>query len=377
MERILRGECFFDDAVFLQRRRLKGPCGNEYNTPMTRICIYPRVESMGGVGSFRLKFAEGLKSRGIEVSYDLDDPHVDFILVLAGTKNLLGLYRARKRGIPIIQRLDGINWVQRKRWTGFRYHLRAEYGNAVLSFIRRFLADKIVYQSEFTNQWWEDWYGETRVPYTVIHNAVDLNVYNPDPRSKDLKADTNAPDKYRLLLVEGSLAGGLDSGLRWGVELAEKLSKVFPIELLVVGRVDEVRKKEILSKAKADVKFLGVVPREEIPEIDRSAHLYFSAEVNPPCPNAVIEALACGLPVLGFDTGSLSELVPPTAGKTVPYGGDQWKLEEPDISALTEAAAKILTNLTPYRAGARQHAEENLGLEQMVKKYLIFLTEQE
>ena len=352
----------------------------EYNTPMTRICIYPRVESMGGVGSFRLKFAEGLKSRDIEISYDLNDPHLDFILVLAGTKNLLGLYRARKRGIPIIQRLDGINWVQRIRWTGFHYHLRAEYGNANLAFIRRFLADKVVYQSEFTHQWWEDWYGETRVPYTVIHNAVDLNVYKPAPRSDGFSHSkraevltTRPPDKYRLLLVEGSLAGGLDSGLRWAVELAEKLSKVFPIELLVVGRVDEARKKEILSKANAEVKFLGVVPREVIPEIDRSAHLYFSAEVNPPCPNAVIEALACGLPVLGFDTGSLTELVPPTAGKTVPYGGDQWKLEEPDISALTEAAAKILTNLAPYRAGARQHAEENLGLEQMVDKYLEFL----
>jgi glycosyltransferase involved in cell wall biosynthesis len=334
---------------------------------MTRICIYPRVESMGGVGSFRLKFAEGLKSRGIEVTHDINDPHADFILVLAGTKNLLGLYRARKRGVPIIQRLDGINWVQRKRWTGFRYHLRAEYGNANLAFIRRFLADRVIYQSEFTHQWWEDWYGKTRVPNTVIHNAVDLDIYKP-------KEDSNQkPEKYRLLLVEGSLAGGLDSGLRWGVELAEKLSKVFPIELLVVGRVDEKRKAEILSKTKADVKFLGVVPREEIPEIDRSAHLYFSAEVNPPCPNAVIEALACGLPVLGFDTGSLAELVPPTAGKTVCYGGDQWKLEEPDISALTEAAAKILTALPKYRAGARQHAEENLGLEQMVDKYLDFI----
>ena len=349
---------------------------------MTRICIYPRVESMGGVGSFRLKFAEGLKSHGIEVTHDLADPNVDFILVLAGTKNLVGLWRARKRGIPIIQRLDGINWVQRIRWTGFRYHLRAEYGNANLAFIRRFLADKVVYQSEFTHQWWEDWYGKTRVPFTVIHNAVDLDIYSPKraeslttmepppPRSDDFSRP--APDKYRLLLVEGSLAGGLDAGLRWAVKLAENLTNFLPIELLIVGRVDESRKTQILSNAKADIKFLGVVPREKIPEIDRSAHLYFSAEVNPPCPNAVIEALACGLPVLGFDTGSLSELVPPAAGKTVPYGGDVWKLEEPNISALTEAALEILTNLPKYQKGARQHAEKNLGLALMVEKYLKF-----
>ncbi len=361
---------------------------------MKRICIYPRVESMGGVGSFRLKFAEGLKARGIEVSHDLDDPHVDLILLLAGTRNLAGLRRARQRGVPIIQRLDGINWVQRVRWTGFRYLIRAEYGNAALAFIRRYFADGVVYQSAFTQRWWEDWYKETRVPKTVIHNAVDLDVYSPviaseatsAPQGKRSPSQTeeiassqnDAPrndrvEKYRLLLVEGSLAGGLDVGLRWGVELAEKLTDVLPVELLVVGRVDEKRKNEILSRTKADVNFLGVVPRESIPEIDRSAHLYFSAEANPPCPNAVIEALACGLPVLGFDTGSLAELVPPSAGRTVPYGGDEWKLEQPDISALSEAALKILTNRAEFSAGARKHAEEYLGLDLMVDKYLAFM----
>ena len=324
---------------------------------------------MGGVGSFRLKFSEGLTARGMEVTNEINDPNLDLILLLAGTKNLPGLWRARQRGIPIIQRLDGINWVQRARWTGFRYHLRAEYGNANLAFIRRFLADKIIYQSEFTHQWWEDWYGETRLPHTVVHNAVDLDTYSPPPRSNDF----SRPDKYRLLLVEGSLAGGLDAGLRWAVNLTEKLADSLAVELLVVGRVDEFRKAEILANAKVEINFLGVVPREAIPKIDRSAHLYFSAELNPPCPNAVIEALACGLPVLGFETGSLAELVPPTAGKTVPYSGDIWRLEEPNLDALTDAAREILGNLPEYQAGARQHAEENFGLAEMVEKYLAFM----
>ncbi|MBT3338313.1 MAG: glycosyltransferase family 4 protein [Anaerolineae bacterium] len=357
---------------------------------MKRICIYPRVESMGGVGSFRIKFAEGLKSRGIEVSYDLDDPHVDLILLLAGTRNLAGLQRARQRGVPIIQRLDGINWVQRVRWTGFRYHIRAEYGNAALAFIRRRFADGVVYQSKFTQRWWEDWYKETRVLKTVIHNAVDLDMYSPKlviaseaKQSPSVKAETAASgyrpprsdkvDKHRILLVEGSLAGGLDVGLRWGVELAETLADILPTELLVVGRVDEHRKAEILANAKVDIQFLGVVPRKSIPDIDRSAQLYFSAEANPPCPNAVIEALACGLPVLGFDTGSLAELVPPSAGRTVAYGANEWKLAQPDIPALAEAALEILANRAEFSAGARKHAEENLGLDLMVDKYLSFM----
>ena len=44
-------------------------------------------------------------------------------------------------------------------------------------------------------------------------------------------------------------------------------------------------------------------------------------------PNSVIEALACGLPVVSFDTGALPELVTPGAGRVVAYGGDPWRLD--------------------------------------------------
>jgi hypothetical protein len=42
------------------------------------------------------------------------------------------------------------------------------------------------------------------------------------------------------------------------------------------------------------------------------------------------------LPVIGFDTGSLSEIVDGDAGCLVPYGGNPWKLEKPDIPALAK-----------------------------------------
>ena len=119
----------------------------------------------------------------------------------------------------------------------------------------------------------------------------------------------------------------------------------------------------------------GAVPRERIPEIDRSAHLLFSADLNPACPNAVIEALACGLPVVAFDTGALKELVPVGAGIVVPYGGDPWRLETPDIPALARAADAILRDRPRFRQAARVHAEKALGLDRMVDGYLKALVE--
>ncbi len=88
----------------------------------------------------------------------------------------------------------------------------------------------------------------------------------------------------------------------------------------------------------------------------------------------MIEALACGLPVVAFDTGSLGEIVQGQAGEVVPYGGDPWNFDQPDIPALAQAAVKILNDQETYRKGARARAEAAFGLDMMIDGYLKVLT---
>ncbi len=322
------------------------------------------------MASFRLKFEDGLGKRGIDVTHNPDDD-ADAILVIGGTRNLLPLWRARRRGVRIVQRLDGINWVHRKRSTGFKHFLRAEYGNFILSLIRSRIATRIVYQSEFSKKWWEEWYGPTRDLSTVIHNGVDLEVYSPNGPNQ------RPTEQYRLLVVEGSLGGGYDMGLDNAVRLAETLQEVhdFSMELMVVGKITDEHRERVQARSQIPMIWAGGVPREQIPEIDRSAHLLFSADINPACPNAVIEALACGLPVAAFDTGALNELVLGDSGRLVPYGSDLWNLEPPDVPALAEASAEILREQERFRNAARAQAEKALGLDKMVEAYLKFLLE--
>ena len=336
---------------------------HDYNYPMSRICIVPRVDGLAGVASFRLKFENGLRARNVDVTYNISEPS-DAILVLAGTRHLLPLWRARRRGRRIVQRLDGINWVHRVRWAGLRHTLRAIYGNWNLAYIRRRLADRVIYQSHFINRWWDDWYRPARVPTSVIVNGADLDQYTPEGLHE------RPSMHYRLLIVEGSLAGGLDSGLYYAVEIANLLARKFKIELNIAGRVDGHTKNRLKDQNAFRINFMDAVKREHIPWLMRSSHLLFSAEVNPPCPNSVIEALACGLPVIGFDSGSLSELVHGEAGRLVPYGANPWKLERPDVQSLADAAEEVLQENDRFRRSAREHAEENLGLEKMVDRYM-------
>ena len=86
--------------------------------------------------SFRARFTAGLEQRGIQVCTNLDDTPYDAVLVIGGTRDLLGLRQVRRRGVRIVQRLNGMNWIHRKRRTGLKHALRSEYGNLILNTIR-------------------------------------------------------------------------------------------------------------------------------------------------------------------------------------------------------------------------------------------------
>ncbi len=351
--------------------------------------------------SFRNKLASGLNACKVEVCDHLQDTPYQAILVIGGTRDLAGLWRARRRGVPVVQRLDGMNWMHRLpggvtpggiRGGRLRHFLRAEYGNLNLRVIRSRLASRLVYQSQFVRRWWENKLGTVSAPYTVIYNGVDLSVYTP------VGAGAPPDDRWRILMVEGSLMGGYEQGLQVAVEFVERLAERLrsnsgksdspgsvqkpgrSVELMIVGRVASALQRhweEHLSR-RADslptsLNWVGLVSQERIPKIDRSAHLLYSADVNAACPNSVIEALACGLPVVAFDTGALPELVTGDAGRVVPYGGDPWRLERPDIDALADAAGQILNDLEKYHRAARARAEAVFDLDVMVKAYLDIL----
>ena len=336
------------------------------NAKAKRICITPRVSGVGGMVSFAAKLSAGLVARGIQVTYDLGDQPYDGVLVIGGTRKLVALRRARRSGLPIVQRLDGMNWLHRRTPTGARHWLRAELANWLLAYIRERLATQVVYQSHFVQDWWKSTHRMGPESHTVIHNGVDLKQFNPQG------SETPPRDRIRILMVEGSLQGGYELGLQSAVALAEavqvELSK--NVELAVAGKTEEDLKDKWTQKSRVRIEWAGVVPNGNIPALNRGAHLLYSADLNAACPNSVIEALACGLPVLAFDTGALKELVPPQAGRLAPYGGDPWKLDPPNIKGLVSGAVELIQTQAAFRKGARTRAEAAFGLEAMVDAYI-------
>jgi glycosyltransferase involved in cell wall biosynthesis len=331
------------------------------------ICILPRLKGLGGPASFAARLTAALHTRGWQVVADPLTAGVRALLIIGGTRRLDVIWRARQRGVHIVQRLNGMNWVQRKLPTGPRHFIKAEIANWILAITRRHLAHHIIYQSRFTQDWWQTVYGVVRAPGRVIYNGVDLQTFTPGGPQRPPE------DRWRLLMVEAHLGGGMEPGLENAVHLLQQLNLASGgrrWELQVVGDVPEEVRARWAARAGQGVVFSGAVARDQVPALDRSAHLLFSADLNAACPNSVVEALACGLPVVAFATGALPEMVTGDAGRVVPYGSSHWNLEPPNLTPLVAAAQEIAAHQPIFRTAARARAVETFDIDRIVASYL-------
>lgn len=330
------------------------------------IGIIPNVQGVGGPASFNEKLASGLNEHGIEITYDLTDPHLSVVLVIAGTKHLASLARCIKRGVPVIQRLDGMNWVHRRRFTGFKHFFRSEINNFIVQRIRKKFADKLIYQSAFTRNWWNREYGEVRVPQATIYNGVDLQRYHPLQDKPVQDSILNA------IVVEGHIKNGLELGLQNAIAALEVFTERTsnPVRITIAGEVPVHIQRKLMRGRKLEFFWTGIMPRDEISSRVSRSDLLFSTEPNPACPNAVIEALACGIPIAAFDSGAIKELVTDDCGIIAPYGADIWRLQLADVEQMANLLIKNEGQLRQKGMNARKRAETHFGLESMIEKYM-------
>lgn len=329
---------------------------------ISSLCLGSPIPGHSGPASFQRRLIAGLEQRSIYARFWPDCRSSQVVLIIGGTRRIPAVVKAKRSGAFVIQRLNGLNWIHRKQPTGLRHYLKAEWANLNLRLIRHRLADAVVYQSQFVEGWWNRVAGQAGVPARVIYNGVPLDCFKP--------GEAEPPsDRVRILLVEGNLAGGYEIGLEWAAELAARLRVELDreVELRVAGTVSAALRDRFEA---SQVGWLGVLSEDEIIEQHHRAHFLFASDLNAACPNSVLEAMACGTPVLAFETGALPELVDGQSGVLVDYRSDPWQVDRPDLEGLVEGAVKLLDGRSRFSHGARIRAQRNFGLDEMVDNYL-------
>jgi glycosyltransferase involved in cell wall biosynthesis len=274
----------------------------------------------------------------------------DFTLLYLGStwlprdlRPLLAL--AARRRVPVVLNQNGVAYPG---WAG------AETDDLNRA-LRRALeaADHILYQSEFCKESADRFVGRPRGAWEVLYNAVDVDRFTP-------AASPPADGPVVLLYGDQTQAYRLESALR---AFAHVVMSAPDARLLVTGRLVS-DPQPLLGELRLgeSVEFLGRYSQREAPEILRRSHVVLHTKVRDPCPSAVIEAMACGVPVVYPASGGTVELVGDEAGIAVPHSGGWERDEPPAPEALAAAVVSVLGDRERYARAARRRAVERFAL---------------
>lgn len=133
----------------------------------------------------------------------------------------------------------------------------------------------------------------------VINNGIDLNVFKPTKSS--FREKYNLRDNYIILGVASTW--DRRKGMKKFVEMSEVLGKD---ERIVLVGLSDKQLKEIPKNIIGISKTNNV---EELVEIYSSADVFVNPTLEDNFPTTNLEALACGTPVITFDTGGSPESI--------------------------------------------------------------------
>jgi glycosyltransferase involved in cell wall biosynthesis len=168
-------------------------------------------------------------------------------------------------------------------------------------------------------------------PLRIINNGIDLSVFHPLHDSDELhslKREYNIDEGKYIVLGVASI-WNYKKGLDVFVELSDRLGPNY--QVVLVG-VDQKTKQQLSS---------SIIAIEQTENQEKLAGLYSAATVfvNPTrednFPTVNIEALACGTPVITFNTGGSPECIDELCGYVVEKG---------DISGLIEKINCVCMN---------------------------------
>ena len=221
-------------------------------------------------------------------------------------------------------------------------------------------SDGVTAVSEFLRKMTIEEFGVTR-DIEVITNFVDLARHCAGGAAPDRSAFANPGDKILLHMSNFRPVKRVPDIVR----VLERVQREVPAVLLMVGDGPERAAAQALARrlGVADrVRFLG--RQDQIEEITATADLYLLPSELESFGLSALEAMACGVPVIGSDAGGLPEVVK--------HGETGYLLPVGDVEGMAARAVEILRDDKLRRemgAASRRRAEALFGAERVVPQY--------
>lgn len=201
-------------------------------------------------------------------------------------------------------------------------------------------------------------------PMTIIPNTIDQAVFCPVDRA-DANARLDLPNTQtkRLLFASASVTDER-KGFRFLAEALQLVHQAHPelsLELLVFGK----GKTYLFAEIPYTVRHLGILREaDDIVAAYNAADALIVPSLEDNLPNTIMEALACGTPVVGFRTGGIPEMIEPDL--------TGYLADVANATDLADGIVRLLRHPNPatLRHNARHFAETHYGGRVVVNQYV-------
>lgn len=201
------------------------------------------------------------------------------------------LKEIKKNGGTIIQRLDGVYYPS-------KHPDNYQKANKDIKYIYQNLADHIVFQSEYSKKQCFAMFGEKNEDeYSIIFNGADLNIFYPNLELPQPK------EKFKFITTS---AFRNKDQIEPIINAFDQLNDQLKFEFNIIGNISSSSIEPFFKREY--INYLGEIPNHAIASYLRDNHIFIYSHLNPPCPNSIIEAISCGLPVVSYNSGAIKEL---------------------------------------------------------------------
>jgi glycosyltransferase involved in cell wall biosynthesis len=187
-----------------------------------------------------------------------------------------------------------------------------------------------------------------------IPNAININLFRPRNKQQAREA-LGLPQDKRLVLFSSHMLSDERKGFHYLKEAAIRLATEHPEWL---GRLGIVLVGKDLNSTMCDNIPLDVYPlnyiadEKKMVDVYNAVDLYAIPSLQDNLPNTVMEAMACGVPCIGFNVGGIPEMIDHLHnGYIAEYknvgdlaGGIHWLLTEGEYDILSREAARKAAN---------------------------------
>jgi glycosyltransferase involved in cell wall biosynthesis len=200
----------------------------------------------------------------------------------------------------------------------------------------------------------------------VLFNPVDLSRFSPasEPPSSDCWQLLAAGTHYqpaRVIDPLKTLKLLLDGGQRARLTIAG--------DLRWRGAQQEVERMISQLGVRQAVTLKPQFTSAQAVDLYREAHLLLHLKYHDPCPTVVIEALACGVPVIGSRSGGMPELVGDDGGELldVPLSWEQ--VSPVDPAKIADSVKRVMRDHSTRSATARARAVRLFDAQRWVAEH--------